>query len=997
MQDLWFWNSWEKKERSLYIILLGIFLFSAVYMFVQYYQGTSNIISWDILSIKEVVEVPADRIDHGPVELEVPGENYVLSQQFFGSRLKIDTSASGIHLAAFIIFIVVMLTLFTHLSRGWYMAGMILFIGLMLNFKLEQLMLFGSIEKTGLIIAFLVVIPVSYYFQSIRRSTPFMVRFVIFALIAILFGLAFRYFSGVSHPDMYITNYGILGALVLTAFFILTVSHEVLYGFLAVITGGAISSGGGSLRHFVLISSLYLANVILLFLREAELIRWDFFYFNHYWLLFFSSVIGIWGFRQRKDIYGSIFSFRPFGALYFIALAILSFTTIGYFHATGNDSILEVIKDFILYGHLGFGVIFFVYIISNFIYLLNQNMEVYKVVYSPKTMPYFTFRLAGYIAVIALFLQANWKVPWNHSISGYYNGIGDLYTLENDALLAQYYYNEGSVYGVNNHRSNYALASLAEGFNETENAIFFYKKAVARRPSEFSFVNLSNAYQEEGNFFEALFTLREGLAAFPESGPILNNFGLLMGKTNVLDSALIYLDRSTLSSISEETAATNYYSVLAKSGIVPDSLPLGGNKFPLHVATNLLLIGNQGSVLPETQLDYDIDSTLNLISSAYIHNRIFSLFHTGRMDIAPLVEPMLDSGRNPRYSEQIEQLYHQTQYYTNQITKAIPGIESLAGSSYRRGPYYYNMLGLWALEQGRTEMAMRYFEQAIGTGSTRGMWHKALLLLNEGKLDEARDLMANLFNTGNYPETSVFLKALRSPLDSLGGAGEDVLYTYIWIHHKNLPEPALYSLISRLPQSAQMDLLLDLADLAVKSGNTEDINRWLTLSGRLETITETQFQRQAWLYAQYLVRIGEYNEATDVLVNLGGRMELNARQKSILTWLGIREDPLQADSIQVLVVSSNAFFAEGVITGARVLQGQGKTQEAYDLLLEAKGVNSSEPDLLKEYALQSLRSGFTSYGRIAMDELKPMIGADDWNSFKQEFEKLEQELERWEE
>ena len=55
---------------------------------------------------------------------------------------------------------------------------------------------------------------------------------------------------------------------------------------------------------------------------------------------------------------------------------------------SSNDAALRVIRDFIIYSHIGFGAIFLVYILSNFVNMLDDNLNVYKVLYNPNRMAY---------------------------------------------------------------------------------------------------------------------------------------------------------------------------------------------------------------------------------------------------------------------------------------------------------------------------------------------------------------------------------------------------------------------------------------------------------------------------------------------------------------------------------------------------------------------------------------------------------------------------------
>src|SRR5690606_5495661 len=109
-------------------------------------------------------------------------------------------------------------------------------------------------------------------------------------------------------------------------------------------------------------------------------------------------------------------------------------------------------------------------IVSNFMVMMAENLNAWKVLYKPTRMPYFTFRFAGLIATLAFVFYSNWKEYVYHGMSGFYNHLGDLYTLLDRKTLAEAYYQQGRAYGFQNNRSNYVLAQLEVGKNNLKKA-----------------------------------------------------------------------------------------------------------------------------------------------------------------------------------------------------------------------------------------------------------------------------------------------------------------------------------------------------------------------------------------------------------------------------------------------------------------------------------------------------------------------------------------------
>lgn len=121
-----------------------------------------------------------------------------------------------------------------------------------------------------------------------------------------------------------------------------------------------------------------------------------------------------------------------------------------------------------------------------------ENKRVYKIMYKPATFPYGTAQILGTIATMAFFLNAA-MFPFYQGVGGYYNGIGDLHWLDKDHFVAEQYYKLGDQYGYNNHRSNYALGTLARMQQDEVLAPFYFREALAKNPIPYALVNLSNA------------------------------------------------------------------------------------------------------------------------------------------------------------------------------------------------------------------------------------------------------------------------------------------------------------------------------------------------------------------------------------------------------------------------------------------------------------------------------------------------------------------------
>jgi len=95
-------------------------------------------------------------------------------------------------------------------------------------------------------------------------------------------------------------------AVVLSVIFIIMVAPEIVRGFLYLITNSGNGQGKGNDRHFVLITLIYLLNVLFIYLKNVGIIDWTILYFNEFLLLLISAFLGFWGLKKRAERFAGI-------------------------------------------------------------------------------------------------------------------------------------------------------------------------------------------------------------------------------------------------------------------------------------------------------------------------------------------------------------------------------------------------------------------------------------------------------------------------------------------------------------------------------------------------------------------------------------------------------------------------------------------------------------------------------------------------------------------
>ncbi|RYF54068.1 MAG: hypothetical protein EOO39_39880, partial [Cytophagaceae bacterium] len=311
---------------------------------------------------------------------------------------------------------------------------------------------------------------------------------------------------------------------------------------------------------------------------NTKSIDWDVLAISPFVLYLISVTLGVWGFRRLIG-QQEAFSFRDAGAYLYLGIALLTTLTIGYAFATANDPLVEMFEDVIVYTHLAMGVAFVAYILINFWPIFQQNLPVYRILYKPKRLELSLFRVVGVFGVVVL-VASGGAIAFRQSIAGYFNGLGDLYTATNEPRSANAFYQLALEQEFQNHKSNYAMASLALSQNNQTAAAFFFQQALLKQPNPQDYAGLSQTYLQTNLFFEAVKALQRGIRAFPKSGELQNNLGFLYARTNVADSAYYYLKSATSQADRDEVPESNLLAFYARNPqvIAADSTVLSEKK-----------------------------------------------------------------------------------------------------------------------------------------------------------------------------------------------------------------------------------------------------------------------------------------------------------------------------------------------------------------------------------------------------------------------------------
>ena len=947
---------------------------SLLFLWFSYFQGAHGIIHWEKIQQQKIIETTVHNFRLGPFQLNVPGESYVIFEYLQGSDIQHNTLASYTFLAVLAICSMILLTVITTLPKFWYFLGMTLFILFILSLRLEVLLIFG---QRGYIVPAVVLtafVSLSFYFKSFRPSTDLSTRVLMFLALSAITGLLIHLFSGIQYPLLHLAVTAYLPSMILCVLFIIMVAHEILVSFIYIASQGT----SKSLQHFSIISFIYLINVVITCLHEMGVINWEFLYINLYLLLTVSAILGLWGFKLREPQYHIIFFFAPIGAIFFLALATICFITISQLLGNANDAALKIIRDLIIFSHAGYGIIFLTYIFSNFMVMMAQNIQVYELLYRPNRMPYFTFRFAGLIAMLAFVFYSNWRQYVYHGLAGFYNYVADLYVLQDNELLAQGFYDQSRQYAFQNNRANYALATIKSSRINFEGAHYNYELANGRRPTEFSLVNAGNLHLWTEDYFAAIKSYREGKSVMPSSAVLSNNLGFVYGKTHSLDSATYFMNDARQNALTKTSAEGNFLALAATEylPIRTDSVvKIFDNPSPV-VLSNALALATLFDQEVTTNVNPVAESQLNLYSATLLNN--YSIRNVRGIDTSFInsVHRIASDSLNFDYSEALKASLAHAYYHQGNVSKAMEVLAELAYLTQDyKGKYNY-IMGLWALEQNNPQVASSYFMHAETADYKDARFYNAIALTETTHENRALPAWDSIAMHGDENEKVIANRMKRilsiSPTQALS-LNDAEKYQYCR-YRISVSDTTFFTRISNAFDNAnyKAQALLDMAKAQFEAGNIVPAIRYINQISGLELTDENLFNEVRYTELLLLAWRGEL-QLLAAQINKGIKFDSrHALEKKLYTAL-ISEangDTAKARENYRILGTWNPYFEEGIISAANYFRKENPdNMVAYNILVEAIQVNYNSYRLMASYAEEAERLGFDEYAASARERV----------------------------
>jgi len=974
MKDLFFWLQWKSSYRTLYVALLILFLASIASVVFAYMYGDIYTIGWNTTGEWKNITLSLDVFSVNQFDISQESQQYLLQKRYIPGNLTIHPWISYTHLAVILVAFVCFLTIISYLDLWLYIAGMTLFIFFIVSMHTEQIGIFGLFNRIPTAAILIIFGGITYYFNAYGKNIGLFIRLGVLSITTILFITAILFSSQINVPLLYVANYSITIPIIISILFMFVVGYDILQ-FLVVITSfgkSEFKTSSNSIWSFIIIGALYIGNLYLVYYNPDFIKEMGIVLLRPFAVLAISAILGIWLFEMKEDV-KSVIPFKPLGAILYLTIGIITFSTIAFGYATANDALITTLEYSALYIQIGMGLGIFLYVITNFWNRYKKQEEVYKQFYITYQVPFFVGRGMGWVIVMYFVFSSN-RFVFNSGKAGYYNNVADIYLYTEQDDLAVSFYKQAYTYEFQNQRTNYSLGNFYEQRNDKENAFKFYESTLVKKPTQYAYASLSSFYINNNQLFPAMFMLQDGLKKYPNDPHLLNNLGYLYTKFDSSDSAVYYFTRAAALT-DDDIPKANLLTYFGAQGKFAECAAIikeeNAKPSETYLANKIGVATLQGkkeaTVLPAYLLS---DTTLTSGSFTYLYNYTFNKLaeqdtlldytlerYTRYADNAFYIPNLL-------YAKAVHLYYSQTN-----VDQAMILMRSIIDID--KAPVYIITLAHWQLKAGLFQQAYDTYDMLKMHPDQRMVAYKCLAAMDYGDVASVRETI-KILTGSQIGEVASIAATLQASIEKPSPDHYKVLtdkQKVQCLHYHTLSAPE-FILFKNMIEDPIQSLLLDLQHIQAlneQHNYAAALSAWNALNKPSGTPEEIIAQANL----EYLKILAGYKQ-WDALAKELKTIPLLTKDlgyKDYFTALTLQnsKDSLQALPYYKLAVAKIGYVLQLQLDYARYVSSTIDEVQGLEKLIEAKKVIAYSKPLSMAYIEACIHLGLY---KSAEDELQ---------------------------
>ncbi len=974
---------WPKFDRTLFqaiIALLGIAF--ALFIYALLHDGSF------VFPLEKNLVPDFSKINlfnyYTPYGDFTPQINSLINfQKYTAGDFEMPIWAGRIFQISFFLCIAILTTMIIRISGWLFYIGLSLILLFLVYFKVQEFGIISDYKDYFLYGAVALIVGCVFYLHNNHFEKSFKFHFLSSFLIWALLWTVILVFGQGNEILFQLSNFAFPACIIISVVFIVLIGHEPIHLFFSMISYSSNQFSRARIINFIILSVLYLGNIGLTYAKNIGQIHWDVFYTPFQLMLVFAMIGGFYGFSKRFDSV-KIFESRSVLMIVYATLSLFTLSFMTYAYYAGHDAILEILEDATLYSQLGMGTIFFFYLIVNFGDLLQQKVKAYKVVYRPTRFPIMTAFIGGIVIMVAMFMRSS-MFPYYQSMGIIYSGMADNYLVNGDVEMAKVFYEEASVFAFKNSRTTMNQADIYKKEGNRQAAVISLKNSIFKNPEPVHFIDLASQFEANDRYFDAIFSLQEGMNDFPKSTSIANNLGLLYTKGKLYDSAFIYFNMAE-----EESRERNLSAMLSKASYFnPDSLPKLDFK-DLTELTNRITIYNR-AVKPFTDTivnDMLQDSVIKFGEYSYFYNLNINRLVTGREILIEEVNALLDIKLTDEYLRDLYLLRGLNFYFKNNIASAISDFENAVNFSGMTAPYISDLIGTLMMAKDLNNRAEPYLERAERTVYQNSAIKLMAIYTENAEVEKLRTLLnkayvKKLLGDSVHAEWNNIVNA-NTEFDYSTQENEIMTYVGLKLYKDILPTEKLIEILESfkteyLKSNAAADILSILIETEDMSSLESFYSKW---SGRLQNTSKIDE-----IFLRHLYNEMEYDKFRSYIVKINSeslyfplfkawQSKLSGENSAYLKYAEMAINNIGYDpSVMLLKID--------------LMKANGKDDsEIYQELVDDLMVYPGNVELGKAYVLQAGRIGLESYAEKELEDLKLNLNSEDFEAFFTEYQNV---------
>ena len=528
------------------------------------------------------------------------------------------------------------------------------------SMRLENI--FETAQSGSFLLLFIPLAFIGYLIHSFPKFEA--ISRQIWLIIALLLVIGYLVLAKINESNLtsIIAN-GFYFYVFLVLIFLFLIANVIFSYFIKIISSTSIEKGKSYWPKIFLIFGIYFVNVFILYAQEIKLIEVQQQIFTPIVLFVISCIIATLQSNQWQ---------RNTQIAFWSGIAV-AYSLTFYADFLIHDGYREFIREFITISYLLVPLAFLIFLLANFYSLIQQGLPIHKVWEKPIHLKWILPQIAAIFGIL-FFLSFKNGYSINQLIATQQNLLADYHLEKKEESIAESYLKKSVSFDLYNFKANYTLATLAKKYGDNASTLFYLQNALKKNNSAHAFIALTQTYENENLFFDALFNLQNGIVKNPNSHQISTYLANLYQKSNNRDSSFLYRTKALESCKTCAVEQMNELAFWIENGKKEKINSLAKqlekevkemnhpNLSAIHVLSDAKMATERATNKPK--------EVMNVLDFAVVFNRIANRKDTYKIETA-LMKKMLENQLNEQFSAELLFLEAMNTYKNGKKTEGI--------------------------------------------------------------------------------------------------------------------------------------------------------------------------------------------------------------------------------------------------------------------------------------------------------------------------------------